>query len=215
MRPSLASPPTSAASRPAPPRAARREAILQAARVCFARDGFHGASMQQICAAAGMSPGGVYRYFDSKERIVSAIAEQERAEASALLDALEGGGDLVETLSRTLLGHVARLRAPGAAALHAEVLAECARGGAAAARFHEAEAAVRGQLLAVLAQEKAAGRLDDALDVEAATELVIVLAEGLARRCVAQCESASEAGLRSALRRVLKAALMTRESPSC
>lgn len=39
--------------------------ILDAARACFVRHGFQGASMQQICAEAGMSPGALYRYFAS------------------------------------------------------------------------------------------------------------------------------------------------------
>ena len=33
----------------------RRAEILEAARVCFARSGFHQTSMQEICAEAGMS----------------------------------------------------------------------------------------------------------------------------------------------------------------
>ena len=45
----------------------RRDEILAAAQRCFARSGFHGASMQDICAEAGMSPGNLYRYFPSKD----------------------------------------------------------------------------------------------------------------------------------------------------
>ena len=47
----------------------RRAEILAAAQRCFVRSGFHGASMQEICAEAGMSPGNLYRYFPSKEAI--------------------------------------------------------------------------------------------------------------------------------------------------
>ena len=42
---------------------------LAAAQRCFVRSGFHGASMQDICAEAGMSPGNLYRYFPSKEAL--------------------------------------------------------------------------------------------------------------------------------------------------
>ena len=45
----------------------RRDEILDAAERCFARSGFHQASMQEICTEAGMSPGNLYRYFRSKE----------------------------------------------------------------------------------------------------------------------------------------------------
>ena len=51
----------------APSRAERRDQqiqrILEAAKACFLRFGFQGASMNQICAEVGMSPGALYRYF--------------------------------------------------------------------------------------------------------------------------------------------------------
>src|SRR5262245_17106399 len=49
----------------------RRAEILAAAQRCFVRSGFHGASMQDICAEAGMSPGNLYRYFPSKEALIA------------------------------------------------------------------------------------------------------------------------------------------------
>src|ERR1700730_16492390 len=58
----------------------RRLEILDAAQRCFARAGFHGASMQEICAEAAMSPGNLYRYFPSKEALIAGIAERDRAE---------------------------------------------------------------------------------------------------------------------------------------
>jgi TetR/AcrR family transcriptional regulator, repressor for uid operon len=60
----------------------RRDEILAAAERCFVRSGFHGASMQDICAEAGMSPGNLYRYFPSKEALVAGIAERDRAEVA-------------------------------------------------------------------------------------------------------------------------------------
>ena len=73
---------------PAPSRAERRDQqvqrILDAAKACFLRSGFQGASMQQICAEAGMSPGALYRYFPSKEAIIEAICEADRARTPAV-----------------------------------------------------------------------------------------------------------------------------------
>src|SRR5215470_218198 len=60
----------------------RRAEILAAAQRCFVRSGFHGASMQEICAEAGMSPGNLYRYFPSKEALIAGIAERDRAEVA-------------------------------------------------------------------------------------------------------------------------------------
>jgi TetR/AcrR family transcriptional regulator, transcriptional repressor of aconitase len=56
-------------------RDARRDQILNAARRCFLRDGFHATSMQDLFAEAGLSSGAVYRYFASKDEVIIAIAE--------------------------------------------------------------------------------------------------------------------------------------------
>jgi len=53
---------------------ARREQILDAARVCFLSKGLHNTSMQDLIQEAGLSVGAVYRYFRSKNEIIVAIA---------------------------------------------------------------------------------------------------------------------------------------------
>ena len=57
-------------------RARRRRQILDAARRCFVRRGFHQTSMQDILREADLSAGAVYTYFRSKDEIVAAIAEE-------------------------------------------------------------------------------------------------------------------------------------------
>src|SRR2546421_4233552 len=71
----------------------RRRQIIDAAIACFARDGFHRATMQDICAEAGLSPGAIYRHFPGKDAIVEAIADERHArEAEFMRTALEVGG---------------------------------------------------------------------------------------------------------------------------
>lgn len=55
--------------------AARRQQIIDAAYRCFARKGFHQATMRDIYAEAGLSPGAIYHYFDSKDAIIQASFE--------------------------------------------------------------------------------------------------------------------------------------------
>jgi AcrR family transcriptional regulator len=57
-------------------REARRAEIVTAARRCFSRQGFHQTSMPDIAAEAGLSTGAPYRYFASKEEIITEIAGQ-------------------------------------------------------------------------------------------------------------------------------------------
>ena len=55
---------------------ARRQQILDAARICFLRSGFHQTSMQDVIKEANLSVGAVYRYFPSKNELIIALAEQ-------------------------------------------------------------------------------------------------------------------------------------------
>src|SRR5258708_13944182 len=51
----------------------RRSQILDAALVCFAKRGFHQASMHDISAEAGIRVGLIYRYFENKKAGISTI----------------------------------------------------------------------------------------------------------------------------------------------
>jgi len=51
--------------------AQRQQQIISAAKNCFSRSGFHGASMADISHESGLGAGQIYRYFSSKKLIVS------------------------------------------------------------------------------------------------------------------------------------------------
>ena len=77
---------------------ARREHILEAAELCFARAGFHRTTMQDICKEAAVSPGALYVYFDSKEALIAGICERERAEFAENFASLAEAPDFLGTL---------------------------------------------------------------------------------------------------------------------
>jgi len=67
--------------------------ILASIRSAFAEKGFDGASMQDLARAAGMSVGNFYRYFPSKDAIISAMAAYDMAEMEADFAALHAAAD--------------------------------------------------------------------------------------------------------------------------
>lgn len=70
----------------------RRSEILDAALLCFSRDGFHRTTMQDIVRQSGLSPGAIYNYFKSKEQIIEAIASHRQLKEKQLVtDAIETG----------------------------------------------------------------------------------------------------------------------------
>lgn len=94
-------------------RQARRLQILQAATRCFARKGFHGASMEDIVRESRLSPGAIYCYFRGKRQIVAAIAEERHCRESALLAGLAISPNLPEGLDRLARSFFAMLQEPG------------------------------------------------------------------------------------------------------
>ena len=70
--------------------AARRQQILEAARACVARQGFHQTNIQDICKEAELSPGAVYRYFPSKDHIIAATRTDCQQGILDLIDSLDG-----------------------------------------------------------------------------------------------------------------------------
>jgi TetR/AcrR family transcriptional regulator, transcriptional repressor of aconitase len=83
----------------------RRRAILDAACRCFARDGFHATSMDDVIQAAGASPSVVYRWFRGKdELVVAAVTETLQGMVDILDEALreEPPPSLAEAIERIL-----------------------------------------------------------------------------------------------------------------
>jgi AcrR family transcriptional regulator len=67
--------------------AARRDEILEAAETCFARQGFHQTTIQDVIRESGLSAGCIYTHFASKEDLIQAIGERRHARDSALFAA--------------------------------------------------------------------------------------------------------------------------------
>lgn len=84
----------------------RRDVILTAAERAFARHGFHGANMQHVAVEAQMSAGNIYRYFKSKDEIVSGLTARDRAGIASDFQRLAQAPDLLEAFGGMLRKHL-------------------------------------------------------------------------------------------------------------
>lgn len=86
----------------------RREEILSAAAALFARRGFHGVSIDDIGAAAGLSGPGIYRHFPGKEAVLSQmlldISERLLDEGGRRAAAAADAEDALDALLRWHIG---------------------------------------------------------------------------------------------------------------
>lgn len=59
----------------------RQREIVEAARRCFLRNGFHQTTTDDICREGNITPGGLYHYFRSKEDVIAAVIQASAQEA--------------------------------------------------------------------------------------------------------------------------------------
>jgi TetR/AcrR family transcriptional repressor of uid operon len=163
----------------------RRTEILDAAERCFARSGFHGASMQEICTEAGMSPGNLYRYFRSKEELIAGISERNRADAVASFAQVGAAPNFFDGLAELGRHHLVD-RNETEIGLCAEIMAESRRNPAIAQMYQDIERDIKERIAAMLRLAVERGEIRADLDIDAAASVLMVLGDGMSwRRAVA------------------------------
>jgi len=152
----------------------KRAEILAAAGRCFARSGFHGATVAQICDEAGISPGHLYHYFTSKEAIIGAIASAGLEYARACFAEVAEDQDPI----RALVLEFERLKALNSttkSGVLLDVLAEAARNPEIGRILQGASEEMRQLLATFLRRGQARGQIDPDLDADMASALLISL----------------------------------------
>lgn len=156
----------------------RRAEILAAAQRCFVRAGFHGASMQEICAEAGMSPGNIYRYFRSKEALIAGIAERDRAEVGQQFARADLSCGLFAVLEG-MAHHYFAERPREQVLLCTEVMAEARRNPQIARISAGFDADVRKWLGDLLRAATTRGDIPGDIDLDAVITMLMVIADGV------------------------------------
>ena len=105
----------------------RRSQILDAALVCFAKRGFHQASMHDISSEAGISVGLIYRYFTNKEAVIAAMADRHKQEIEEILDRARQASGLLESLEVLFTAHCGENEPQVISAFVVDLFAESSR----------------------------------------------------------------------------------------
>lgn len=111
--------------------ARKRKQILDAARAVFLRNGYVGASMDEVAALAAVSKQTVYKHFTDKEQLFTHVITATAGEfddltrtITATLDAADDPAKDLGTLARTFLGALLR---PDVLRLRRLIIAEADR----------------------------------------------------------------------------------------
>jgi AcrR family transcriptional regulator len=158
---------------------------LDAARLAFVDKGFHQTSMADLAKGAGVSMGLLYRYFSSKDDIVTHIAEREREASLARIQRFADAEDWRKELDNLAGELIEEAFDPHGARLSLEVAAEASRNPRLLAMLRAEDAAVQQSLAAAIRQHKKRGTMSPHLDAALSAELVAALFDGLIGRALA------------------------------
>lgn len=165
-------------------RADRREAqtarIMDAAKKCFVRSGFQGASMNEICREADMSPGALYRYFPSKESIIEAIAEADRAEDAEIFEKMVENPDVIDGFVSAAIAHLQHVHENGAAPLFTEIRAEGMRNDTVRKSCEACMEHSRHSIYGYLQKAVDEGKINPRAPLEIMLPVMMAIGEGLA-----------------------------------
>ena len=156
----------------------RREHILDAAELCFSRQGFHRTTMQDICKEAAVSPGALYVYFDSKEALIAGIAERDRNQFQERFAMLSSAPDFLAALAQ--LGETYFVEEPAHKRLMCvEIGLESTRNVRVGEIFRSVDVFVRESFQALFQRLKDEGRIDPVLDIPALANVFVTIGDGL------------------------------------
>ena len=154
--------------------------ILEAAQACFVRSGFQGASMQQICAECGMSPGALYRYFPSKEAIVAAICEADREDDMTCFGVFRDATSALDGLVAGAMAHITHTHKKGSAALFAEMRSESNRNATIRDTVDSHKQEVAGMIAPLIEGAMERGEIDPPVDPQTLMAVLMSVGEGIA-----------------------------------
>ena len=157
----------------------RRTQVLDAAAICFARSGFHGASMAEISRQAGMSAGHIYNYFDNKDAIIMAFVAMRMEHVNDRLLNVSQQADPLEYMCEDIANIVDEQLDTSIWGMSLEIYAEASRNPVIAAALQAADVDARSQLRELIRQgREQRGLAADPQTVEGRTGAMIAMSSG-------------------------------------
>lgn len=175
-------------------RATRIRQILDGARRCFLRKGFHATSTAEISAEAGVSVANLYQYFPTKDDLVLALVEDDLRSDLELIALVARAPTLRAGLEAANQAMYADAHFADLSRLRLDVLTEATRRPAVAAAVRAAEAKMVTAIAALLERARANGEIDSRLEPRAAAALILSLTDGLGCRFAFQAAGVEKLG---------------------
>jgi TetR/AcrR family transcriptional regulator, repressor for uid operon len=171
----------------------RRTQILDAAVVCFAKRGFHQASMHDISAEAGISVGLIYRYFENKDAVISAMADRHKKQIQEVLERASQAPSLLESLEILFTAHCSSGRGPRVtSAFVVDLFAEASRNTRVAELVRDVCETSRNGVTDLIARSPEMQNASGDLTPRQIAELIFAVNDGMLMREVLDTSAASD-----------------------
>src|SRR5712671_2409739 len=157
----------------------RPSQILDAALVCFAKRGFHQASMHDISAEAGISVGLIYRYFENKDAVISAMADRHKTEIHEVLERAQQAPTLLESLEILFTAHCCEDAPQLVSAFVVDLYAEASRNPHVADLVRDVLETAMGGVRDLIARAPEAQNTGNNLTPDDLAELIFAVARGM------------------------------------
>src|SRR6266478_4649238 len=175
----------------------RRSQILDAALVCFAKRGFHQASMHDISAEAGISVGLIYRYFENKDAVISAMADRHKKEIHEVLERAQQAPTLLESLEILFTAHCCEDAPQLVSAFVVDLYAEASRNPRVADLVRDVLQTAMDGVTDLIARSPEAASAADGLKPHEFAELIFAVSRGMLMRDVLQPQTMTAAERRA------------------
>jgi AcrR family transcriptional regulator len=175
----------------------RRTQILDAALVCFAKRGFHQASMHDISAEAGISVGLIYRYFENKDAVISAMADRHKQEIHEVLERAQQAPTLLESLEILFTAHCCEDAPQVVSAFVVDLYAEASRNQRVADLVRDVLQTAMGGVTDLIARSPEAENAAHGLKPHELAELIFAVSRGMLMRDVLQPQEMTAAERRT------------------
>ncbi|CAM5770758.1 hypothetical protein LMIY3S_03280 [Labrys miyagiensis] len=160
---------------------ARRTRILDAFEICIQRAGFHRTTMQDVAKEAGMSAGNLYRYFRSKEALVSGVIGRDRERFSADFREVAQSEDVMGSF--IALGRRHFTETPRARCIQfMEIWAEASRNPIVADMCSAVDREINDYMIAIIDAAKASGQIPASVDSVATITVLSAMGDGFFTR---------------------------------
>lgn len=153
-----------------------RSELLSAAAQVFARKGYDGASIADICNEAGLTSGAIYAHYGSKAELFVAVLQAHGQNQYRQMLGRQAVGDVADFLA--LVGSTYDRRRPGDAALMIEAIVAAKRDPEVAQLVSSWLNSGEELLAASIEQAQEAGAIDDRIRADTISRLATMLALG-------------------------------------